>query len=871
MKTLPNFPNIYLCSLKPAFNKKLSLLLFLTFSLTFNIHSQSNFYRVPVKTKDCNNNILPNVKVWLNQVPTPASKAFLPGLYNYYTVSDSNGIAVFDTVYGATYKLKAYKYGHDSAVTTVFIHNSDTITVNLFPIAYPPRDFKVNPLTSVATWQRPMKEVFPFEDFEDTLFPPAGWQTMEGEFGGCSWYRTDDASYVGFPVPPGDGFYAFSDNFRCDSYALCNSYLITPSFDLRELDSINLSYRSYYTGDNNVVATVEYSTDSGNTWYVIDTAPVGTEWIYDTIDLTPFHGIPGDSVFYLAFHANDIGYSGLVWGIDNVSINEGESDALGYYIFLDNKLLNALPPDCTSYYYDSLIFGQNYTGELSAFYSCNVSNRVSYYWTSSFLYPPQNFGTQYTVNSDEVLAFWNPPAIVETDSAVNLLAFNVYIDDDVAKQVPYEGQGVNEQISTILDFVPIGEHTFKASALYDLSDYGFPGDTGESMFTSVDTNNLVYGFHLPFYEYWDVPDFENNNWTVVSEHGISRWVIDRNEGNPKPSVALEKDTTNTDYQTTLVSYPINALDISDGDIFIDFAVKAETNVANSKYTEYLYLEVYDYSDNYWHYYFGTDLVNSTDFEKHTVKISDNSIGKIFRFRFRAWGSAYLPNSRWIVDNIKVYRKCKAPQDLTGTYVWYPDTLGGNESFGALISWKAEGFVSNSKFTEGKNRRSMQYFNVYRKTDSQSEYELYGTVPFDTATTEYWFYDAYPNVTTGEGYFYKVTAVWEDENICESPAANALAYPYNNYIYIFITGTGKRKAETFDVLVFPNPAKDILTVKSKYPIKDLYLLSGSGRTLLHKSCNKTNRCIINVSGLKHGVYSIVINSSKGVFVKRFVAQ
>ncbi len=886
------------------------------------------------------------------------------------------------------------------------------------PVAFPPRLFKVDSLTSVATWRSPMQEFVPFEDFEDEQFPPPGWQTFS-TYGPHTWLRSNDGGSMYFPIPPGDGYYAVANSDMYGSDYTCSAYLITPQFDLTQTDYCLLEYRSYYTGDFGETATVEYSLDTGNTWTVLHYTPHALEWIYDTVNLTAFTGPSGESSIIIGFYANDHNESGSGWAIDNVWIHGHNTNPQGYFVFLDNQIIDVINHDTNSYTYQGLNWGQTYTGGIEAIYPCRTSGMVEYTWTSSFLYPPQNFHCKYTYGSDEVLSLWNPPEIVATDSNSNLLSFNIYIDDSLFLNHPYQGEPVDDTLVAILDSVEPGLHKIKSTAIYELSNYGFPGQTGESMFSDTATVYLTYGYELPFFEGWDIPDFGFNNWKV-KENGAT-CTIDQHNGTPPASVSIELITDSSEYNTTLTSNPFKADKTVDGEIYLDFDLKLETE--NTYYDEHFKAEVFNGSR--WIEYLDVKTDSSFDYKNFHINITESSKHRVFKIRFSFSGNNCNTNTHWNIDNISVYRECAPPEYFTGGYFWL-DTAG-QDLFGAKLSWHSpqitpqyynlwvnwgnlefvngalqvydnsvtvaqrwdkemfynwdglnldgytikklkiyignadtiigkiwtgvnaselvwcdtlactanswneinvnqpviidadkeywvgytafaptpyifislllslddnygnmvnyEGsnvwetfnfnfaisfFAEDSLSQTGYTVRSFQNFNIYRKADYESDYTLYSTVPFVPDITHYFFYDLYPNVTINNGYSYKVTALWQDDVLCESDFAHVPYYPYHDSVYIFVTGFEENNKSN-GLIVYPNPVTNTIHIRSNNKMEILGLYEISGRKIKDFDKPESKQINIDISGIPSGIYVLKIKNGGILTSKKIVVR
>ncbi len=839
---------------KSAF--KLFFVLLILLSFTDVSPAQNNYYQVQITVNGCQNNPLAGAQVMLDEISTDKEVTVLE---HYIQLTDSTGVAVFDSVKSSVYNMTVWKPTYDTITqNNLVIHADYSTVVSLMPIAYPPLGFSVDSSISIATWYEPQKvyEEIPFEDFEDEQFPPPGWQTYGRSSIDEDWYRSNNGGSEGFPIPPGDGFYAVSNSNFAGSAAYASNYLVTPMIDLRGRDSVYLKFQSYFDGGYGESATVMYSTDTGFNWIPLDSMVPNFNWVNESVDLSAFTN-PDSSTFYIAFYADDHHSWAAGWAVDNVYFSAGDANPNGYFVFLDNQMVDYIDHDTNSYTFQNLTYGQTYTGGISAVYDCRTSETVEATWTSSYLYPPQNFTTEYTYNTDEVLATFTPPAIVSSDTGYNPLSFNIYVDNSIFVNSPYQGQPVNDTIMVILDDISLGTHTFKASALYDLTVYGYPGEIAESAVTNSDTQNVRYGYTLPFFEGWKVPDFQINNWSRSNTSGP--WLFDTVEGNPTPSVYYEPNFYGN--YSHLRSYYLNADSISDGNIYLDFDLKYEQDsnlisffkIEVKKGVQGGWKEIRSFTPPNHNYTYPRQHINITQYAKH----------KIFRIGFI--GQSYGGGGggvKWFIDNIHIYRACEPPANLTGEYFWQ-DSVPKKENFGVKICWDAPNGSNRSYSGESpKNSRSMSGFNIYRKGEDDENFNLYATIPFDTANSSYCFYDSYPNVTPHKIYCYKVTAVWKDIEQCESEPATLQNYPYKDSVCVSVTGIEKQKLGN-GVIIYPNPANSRIVVQSQYIVTRIEILTLSGTVALKIAGVLQDKIEINVSQLPAGLYLVKVYGKDGL--------
>jgi len=84
----------------------------------------------------------------------------------------------------------------------------------------------------------------------------------------------------------------------------------------------------------------------------------------------------------------------------------------------------------------------------------------------------------------------------------------------------------------------------------------------------------------------------------------------------------------------------------------------------------------------------------------------------------------------------------------------------------------------------------------------------------------------------------------------------------SFVDVTITNIEEIKTSLFSAEIYPNPAKDLLTIKCDNEIISYELYDALGRLLINKSEVANNESIVNVSSLKHGIYILRLNTEKG---------
>jgi hypothetical protein len=234
------------------------------------------------------------------------------------------------------------------------------------------------------------------------------------------------------------------------------------------------------------------------------------------------------------------------------------------------------------------------------------------------------------------------------DPPVQLLAYNIYSNDEFIENIP-----LSPPFDTLVYFldgsqiIP-GENNFCVRAVY--SDW-----VSEP---ACDLDTVIFGFDLPFFEDWSSGDLESNNWIAEGDN----WEIISDDGNPLPAAAFEGQPGLTNYSHTLESYCFIADTLMVRDIYVEYDFKLES--INNTGDERLRLEVWNWDSQSWGgFSMHSNSNGSFDWIHERRFLGTYALGKIFKIRFLAYGLNSADIVRWSVDNINIYRACKAPEDL----------------------------------------------------------------------------------------------------------------------------------------------------------------------------------------------------------------
>ena len=84
----------------------------------------------------------------------------------------------------------------------------------------------------------------------------------------------------------------------------------------------------------------------------------------------------------------------------------------------------------------------------------------------------------------------------------------------------------------------------------------------------------------------------------------------------------------------------------------------------------------------------------------------------------------------------------------------------------------------------------------------------------------------------------------------------------------VTGVGIEDLLNFNLSIYPNPATDIITIKTDEQVINIELFSVIGQKI-NVTANAKKQ--INISDLAAGAYSLIIHTTNGSIQKRFVKE
>ena len=289
--------------------------------------------------------------------------------------------------------------------------------------------------------------------------------------------------------------------------------------------------------------------------------------------------------------------------------------------------------------------------------------------TDPILYPPLNF----VVGSVEVTPYltWQKPQLPNDSTPPGLIGFRICRNGMNIKTI----NSTDTLFWFDFDQECIDRIYYTINAIYDLTYYGQPGQTGYSLQAGPDSLDPQY-FCPPLYEDWNQGSFAYYDWKFKPSQG--NWMINISGGNPTPSACFTGSPVVTNYSYSIITPLQDAIPFICADAFLEFDYKlSQVQPSDS---DFLSVEI-NRGGDLWETIEEYVNAENTGWIHKQVQLPDAG-GMVFKVRFRAHGENSGTIDSWCLDNISVYINCRAP-GLSGssgnnavTLTWTPPDCGG---------------------------------------------------------------------------------------------------------------------------------------------------------------------------------------------------
>jgi hypothetical protein len=193
---------------------------------------------------------------------------------------------------------------------------------------------------------------------------------------------------------------------------------------------------------------------------------------------------------------------------------------------------------------------------------------------------------------------------------------------------------------------------YEVTALYDLTKYGMPGDTGESQRAGPVTLTGCPLNELDFYEDWST--YWSDRWKTP----WIDWRIANAYGNEAPSALFRTDSNMMLYDDRLESLLIST-DGKINDIFLEYDVSLSSDIPTG--AEELHIQVFDFQTKTWNTVKTLNNIEGNyEWRRDTLNISNFFNGDAFKIGFDVKGENSADLDFWAIDNIVVRSECLSP-------------------------------------------------------------------------------------------------------------------------------------------------------------------------------------------------------------------
>lgn len=606
--------------------------------------------------------------------------------------------------------------------------------------------------------------------------------------------------------------------WHCDTSGNCHGHTL-PELDLTGTDDWILNIYYFIQPSYNPVH-VEFSTDGGENWEVLYQLLPDDEWRTTDINLGTFSGSGGSSALIIRIRESGNGMTQcLLLDFVRVWSPSLHSQPEYYVLTLDGGLIDST--SFLSYAFQGLVSGQTYRAGIKPVYASCDADTTFVDFTFNPLFAPENL-TGYEAN-DTLYLHWSPPSGEWQKTNCRypdaLTGYRLYYQSGNIDMV----LELDDPLDTARNFLrqSCDSAMISVTAVYDLSSFGFPGETAES----VPAGPVVFEEYEPlsgeFLEDWLSLDFFANCWTADNLF----MSVSPNQGVPGGGfVYISPDIAG--YTTSLTSHPLHIQRSPDWQTILEFDLKLSSDYWSGD--ELLEIQVLPEGISQWSTIQAVNnAFGSFPWQHFTINLDDFFEEDDFRLRFR-FTSNGNENANWYLDNIRVYNSCQGPATIDVTMQSQSRVL---LTWDTGIVYKEPGISAN--------------YRVFRNRDG-SVFEPIA----ETIDARY-----FDDLETGGRYCYQIMAVYNDNGvICESAASDSTC------ITMF---TGIEEEEAPGIRIFPNPANDMINVQTEIDGIHLEIYNLTGEKIFETDSG-VEQTRVDVSGFSNGVYLILIQTLDGNF-------
>jgi len=197
------------------------------------------------------------------------------------------------------------------------------------------------------------------------------------------------------------------------------------------------------------------------------------------------------------------------------------------------------------------------------------------------------------------------------------------------------------------------------------------------------------------------------------------------------------------------------------------------------------------------------------------------------------GDTGEPNGRWLYDG---------------------ENWADGAVYGLVGTWMIRAYVTT--FTGAKEASN---FNIYKGINNEN-YQLLAQIE-GTGSGVYSYFDP---IETNGTYSYKVTAIHQNTEVCESePATSVNNADHVDVVFNKPDSTGE--IECSNASIYPNPTNGLVMINAN-SMTNISVFNTIGQLVYNQDVN-SDSVNLDLSGLESGMYSIRIVTEKGIITER----
>lgn len=207
-----------------------------------------------------------------------------------------------------------------------------------------------------------------------------------------------------------------------------------------------------------------------------------------------------------------------------------------------------------------------------------------------------------------------------------------------------------------------------------------------------------------------------------------------------------------------------------------------------------------------------------------------------------------PDGRWVSLDGETWTDMHA---FNMHYTWMLRALVSNP-WGQSMTLREEGYV-------------LQHYNLYRSYHN-SNYQNIASIPAVEGQVYYEYRDPLGD-DPNDYYYYQLTAIYlsDEGEVCESDPAMSLSNPNHDYVMIDLWSTPESVTKPLNV--YPNPAKDWVTVEAE-GMRHVVVMNELGQRVMDKEID-ANTLQLDFSDFETGMYLLQVITENGTMNHRIV--